>query len=76
MVAFASVRRVSGLHGSVPNSPAVIVMRYKQLIGTSECSEMPHGITMREMLKAIFAAEDAESGEVATSRGLTRFASE
>jgi hypothetical protein len=75
MVAFASDRRDFGWLGCVPSSPAVIVLRYKQLIGRSECPEMPHGITMREMLKAIYAVEDTECGRVSISRDLTRFAS-
>ncbi len=76
MVAFASDWRVSGRHAMAPLSPATIVMRYKQVMCTANRSEMPHGVTLREMLKAVVTGEDAASGVVALEDDLTRFRSE
>ena len=76
MVALASDRRVSGWRSYEAPSPAEIVLRYKQLIHTSHCSEMPYGIALKEMLEAVVKAEEAGAAVAIWEDNLTRFTSE
>lgn len=59
MVAFASDWRISDKRAASFLSPAVIVMRYKQVMGTADQPEMPHGVTLQQMLATVVKAEEA-----------------
>ena len=61
MVAFASDWRVSDKQAATFLSPALIVMRYKQVMGTADRPEMPHGVTLQQMLATVVKAEEAIS---------------
>jgi len=59
MVALATDWRLSDKRAAVLFSPALIVMRYKQVMGSADRPEMPHGVTLQQMLAAVVKAEEA-----------------
>jgi hypothetical protein len=73
MVAFAVNNRLSPQHGITGPSPAVVVMRYKHVTGTGDRPEMPHGVTLQQMLTAVVKAEQRSNS---LADDLARFASD
>ena len=65
MVAFASDWRIFDKQTAALLRPALIVLRYKQVMGTADRPEMPHGITLKQMLATVVRAEEDAIGTTA-----------